>query len=323
MSVVYKTFDGASRSQFEVGIPISSFAGPEPNGPIVGWMLTAEQVDILNQETVFHIAPNMGGSSGWASDGFPDEDPVGVFSIAASVTASKIDGPEFPNRYSNIDGFIDIDLLGEGEVAAVSSQPDFPINFRLQIGYKDPLVPEDWLNPGPPVPPTNITHDEVIPSVDPLKPTETDQVFTWDIPPDPDNDGTIIARDDVVIVVLPPGVYEYTDTVPGDDYVYTFWYFTWPGDGISEPTILAPITTNGDPESPPEEPEAADIEIISDMALALDWNSIMAFITDPSGIYGLIPNKTHDTLYNRNAEQTSINMKIPDPFIRTAFFPEE
>jgi hypothetical protein len=44
------------------------------------------------------------------------------------------------------------------------------------------------------------------------------------------------------------------------------------------------------------------------------------FFTNGSGIYRLVTDKTDDTLYV-NGTQALINVKIPDPFIKTAFLP--
>jgi len=41
------------------------------------------------------------------------------------------------------------------------------------------------------------------------------------------------------------------------------------------------------------------------------------FIGDPSGIYTLVPNKTHDTLYERLGATTFVDVKIPDPIFKT------
>lgn len=149
-----------------------------------------------------------------------------------------------------------------------------------------------------------------------------DLTWTFDNALAEDPDGFAVIRDGQIVGTVPfesgEENYDFTDFVDTEG-IYSYTIVTYK---YGSPNVMSP------PSSPPVDVEFAggvspDISVVSDMALALDWNSIMAFITDPSGIYGLIPNKTHDTLYNRNAEETSINVKIPDPFIRTAFFPEE
>lgn len=44
-------------------------------------------------------------------------------------------------------------------------------------------------------------------------------------------------------------------------------------------------------------------------------------LTDPSGIYRLVDGKTNDTLYIQNDPPNTIDVKIPNPFIKTAFIP--
>jgi hypothetical protein len=38
-----------------------------------------------------------------------------------------------------------------------------------------------------------------------------------------------------------------------------------------------------------------------------------------SGIYTLVPGKTDDTVYDRQAGQTSVDLAIPDPTGKTGF----
>lgn len=45
------------------------------------------------------------------------------------------------------------------------------------------------------------------------------------------------------------------------------------------------------------------------------------YFTDATGIYQLVPGKTHDTLYNQNDPPNTINTKIPNPFGKTGFLP--
>jgi hypothetical protein len=55
--------------------------------------------------------------------------------------------------------------------------------------------------------------------------------------------------------------------------------------------------------------------------ISFGGSATLIFLVDPSGIYGLIPDKTDDTLYNRIEDPpTSIDVKIPNPFVKTAYF---
>ena len=54
----------------------------------------------------------------------------------------------------------------------------------------------------------------------------------------------------------------------------------------------------------------------------LGGSAPLQFIGNPSGIYTLVPGKAYDTLYERIPTVTSQDVKIPDPFIKTAYFGE-
>lgn len=127
-------------------------------------------------------------------------------------------------------------------------------------------------------------------------------------------EGFVIIRDGVIVGSVPANKRTYRDhfQTPGTK-TYTVRTYKYPSNVVSPPSPPTDVIVGGD---------SPDISVTSDMGLAFEWNSIMAFITDPSGIYGLIPNKTHDTLYNR-AVETSIDVKIPDPFVKLGFLPED
>lgn len=54
----------------------------------------------------------------------------------------------------------------------------------------------------------------------------------------------------------------------------------------------------------------------------LGGSATLQFIGNPSGIYTLVPGKAYDTLYERIPTVTSQDVKIPDPFIQTAYYGE-
>jgi hypothetical protein len=54
-----------------------------------------------------------------------------------------------------------------------------------------------------------------------------------------------------------------------------------------------------------------------DLNIDINFVSTMLFITDPSGIYTLIPNQKFDRLYQRTTD-TFLDVAIPNPFIKTA-----
>lgn len=323
MSDTVLTFNGAGSVQAGAGIPIANFSGAEPNGPIIGFTLFGEQLNIINQDTTFQIAPAPPGF-GFAPDVTPDQDYPPNYNIDASVVLLRSFSPITPDRWENVNGFVTlINGLMASDVTGVSSQPDFPFNFILTIQYKDPNNPLDWFNPYTGGAPTNIQHNEVSPSADPEEPDKNDQEFTWDTPDDAVNDGTIIHRDGQLVAVLPPGVTSYVDTVVPGEYVYTFWFYTYPGEGISEPTSyeLTSEPVVGAPDIYFSGGEGADG--VSETGLGgIDFGGFadIILITDPSGIYTLVKDKRHDTLYNR-ADTDSIDVRIPTPYAKTGFLP--
>lgn len=142
--------------------------------------------------------------------------------------------------------------------------------------------------------------------------------LVWNYNGSENPDGYIITRNGGIVGTKPKGTNpeRYTDRprVPGT-YTYCVRAYKY-----NPPKVSACSNTVGPTFGPGG--DSPDINVTYDGALAFEWNSVMAFITDPSGIYTMVVGKTHDTLYNRGIE-TSVDVKIPDPFIKTAFVPEE
>ena len=63
----------------------------------------------------------------------------------------------------------------------------------------------------------------------------------------------------------------------------------------------------------------SDIAITGDGGLILNGQPSTTLLKDISGIYTIIPGQTHDTLYDRQTGQTNVNVKIPDPLIRSGY----
>jgi hypothetical protein len=120
----------------------------------------------------------------------------------------------------------------------------------------------------------------------------------------PGNDTTLIIVDDEVIAVT-----------PGVPVIVT----------IVGPVVeVTPVNTEPSLKlGPPVEigvPFSYETVLILDVAIA---PTILA-LTNPSGIYTLVPGKTDDTLYDRVAGTTvaiSVDVAIPDPFGITAYIP--
>lgn len=105
--------------------------------------------------------------------------------------------------------------------------------------------------------------------------------------------------------------YTYTDFVFAlGTYAYTFQAYK--ALAVSSASSSASVSVSG---------TLPDIDVTGSATLAISANATMLFISDPSGIYTLVRNKTHDTLYERLSGVTTVETKIPDPFVKTAFLP--
>ncbi len=71
-------------------------------------------------------------------------------------------------------------------------------------------------------------------------------------------------------------------------------------------------------EDPPIEPPP-NVGEIGEGGLTLGGVPPITLLQDVSGIYTLTPGKRNDTLYDRQAGQTSIDMEIPDPTFKTGY----
>lgn len=126
-----------------------------------------------------------------------------------------------------------------------------------------------------------------------------------------------IKRNGVVVASIPwvNGIvnYTYDDIVfaPGT-YIYSFAAYKYP-DSIGPFSAPFSVTFGG----------PAKFEFIASGGMSFGGGAIFQFLVDPSGIYTLTIGKTHDTIYNNTkVGNTTFDMKIPDPFVDTAFVGE-
>jgi hypothetical protein len=75
------------------------------------------------------------------------------------------------------------------------------------------------------------------------------------------------------------------------------------------------------PESPwPTPPfDPPDVAIMGEGGLAFNGQVALTLLKDVTGIYTLVPDKTNDTLYDRQTGQPSVDRKIPDPNFKTGY----
>ena len=139
--------------------------------------------------------------------------------------------------------------------------------------------------------------------------------FSWTLPPLAT--GVLITlsqtgHDDVVVSVLSPATSYIPVDIYGNVTVDIKPMTVSPLCLGSSATLSLAITTPYEPFGPGGETGGID----------LGGEATLQFIGDPSGIYTLVPGKTNDTLYERIPAPTSQVVKIPDPYLRTAFLGE-
>ncbi len=98
-------------------------------------------------------------------------------------------------------------------------------------------------------------------------------------------------------------------------------YFILPGDVASalngvyfNPVCQSPVGPHVAPSLP-----NGDINIVGDGGLLFDGTPGTTLLKDVSGIYTLTPGQRHDTFYDRQTGQTSVNVAIPDPTFKTGY----
>lgn len=98
--------------------------------------------------------------------------------------------------------------------------------------------------------------------------------------------------------------------------------FVIPGDvsGWNNGNFFPPNgLPNGNQWPAPAFAPSGDINIIGNGGLILGGTDALTLLKDVSGLYALIPDKTNDTLYDRQVSQTFIDRAIPNPIAKTGF----
>lgn len=130
--------------------------------------------------------------------------------------------------------------------------------------------------------------------------------YEVDLTPGPNTEIVEIqSPDGTVIGIYPVGSFPVTVVLPGPTVVLTPINPN-PSIVVGPPSVLTVIP---------------QFDYVMSGGFNLGGSPTIQLIGDPAGIYTLVPGKTHDTLYERNAGSlTEQDVKIPDPFIKTAFF---
>jgi hypothetical protein len=182
---------------------------------------------------------------------------------------------------------------------------------QIQVSWVSLGIGDFTPNPGIPKP-TNleIINAEFIEDED-----KQEVTLSWDSN-DPTAEGHVIVQTDpnaveTIVGSVPEDITEFTVIIENPIegvYGWTVQTYTYGPDEISDP-------------SDPEVLEIPNFLITMAGGISFGGSATLIFLVDPSGIYGLIPDKTDDTLYNRIEDPpTSIDVKIPNPFVKTAYF---
>lgn len=224
--------------------------------------------------------------------------------------------------------------------------------IHIQYSAHDILNDSEW----PPNPTFSIPTNVVATPAEYNEETEGWEVtYSWDAVPDPDEIGTtvvIVPRTGPSAGIpetkgsVPAGITTYTDTIypyygpEFDEYVdeYDIHIIRYRNPGgeeersitcLLEPELfpdpeLCPeteIILTGSPEEP-ELPDATGGNPNPDGSTPITFSAFQTesvLIADPSGIYTMVVDKRHDTMYERMGEVETLELAIPDPYIKTGF----
>lgn len=130
---------------------------------------------------------------------------------------------------------------------------------------------------------------------------------------------TSLANSTTAITAIGTDSFTVGATLNANGVVYN--YFILPGDVASalngtyyNPVCQSPTGPHVAPSLP-----SGDINIVGDGGVLLDGTPGTSLLKDISGIYTLVPLQRHDTLYDRQTGQTSVNVEIPDPTFKTGY----
>ena len=198
------------------------------------------------------------------------------------------------------------------------ASPNATCWFVIQTGGFDPHNPEEFTVDETLDPPTDPALTE--PVYDP----ELDQwVFDLSWTNQEPELGTLIEVQNSQIyqegsVPIPDELYHerFTNEDPPDlEWIFRFYHYVYsPTRRISPPSDDLILTLG---PTPP-----IDINHVMSGGLSIGGSATIFLLTDPSGIYKLVPGKTHDTIINRANEAgdaEEFDVKIPEPFAETGY----
>lgn len=139
-----------------------------------------------------------------------------------------------------------------------------------------------------------------------VTPTGNPDEYVVDLTPGGDTTVIQLVTDNGDVIVLPVGDFPATVVLVGTEVEIT-------------PINTDPTVVSGPPTLVPLVPSYS---YTMAGGINLGGSPTLQFIGNPSGIYTIVPGKTYDTLYERIPAVTSQDVKIPDPYIITAYVGE-
>lgn len=303
MPLGFRDISGLSHSQANDGMPISSIPG-DNGGPVSIAVLLASGAGLPPSDGSITITlfPN-GSKVEVGTNGSGNISVVGTFTNTGDDITWEMSWT--PGTVTFADGFWAQEI--RGLVNSLIGTRGFSIQFLT-------LEPSDFTETLVDTPDTlvdsNIAWDGELGSVD----------LDWNY----DNSSAenpisfVILRDGNFVGTVPwvNGVtaYSYTDYVFAEgSFTYTVKAYKYTPNIISPASNSVVVAFSG---------SSPDINFTGSLNIDISLAATLAFIGDASGIYTLVPGKTHDTLYERLPAITEIDVAIPDPFFKTALLGE-
>jgi len=132
----------------------------------------------------------------------------------------------------------------------------------------------------------------------------------------PENATTILITEAQIRGIIAQGI---ADLVIADQPSYDIYFIvsSFKVGGISAPSneYFFTYTYTAGP--------TPDIDITGSGGIAFGGTAAIVFIINPSGIYTLVKDKHHDTLYERAGSITTIDVTIPEPYGITGYIGDE
>lgn len=301
-----REIDGLTHNQANDGIPVSSIpvisgaGGPVTDFSVIWTGLGLPPLDALIGLQGFPY-PGAGAIA-------TGTDSLGQIGVVKTFT-----GTENDTSFLTSAGLVTLtDGFWAGLIRMLISDSSGTRKFNISYVALDVNDASDFSGGSPPTDPTNLDDSNV--TWDSVEEEGTVDL-SWDV--SAGEDGYVIIRDGLGVGTVPAGVNTFTDTVFAQgDYTYEIKAYTYGpgyvGNSLSGASNSVIVSFSG---------VLPDISITGSGGIDFGGSAELVFIQDPSGIYTLVPGKTHDTLYERLPAITEIDVAIPRPFGKLGYIP--